>query len=237
MGCGASSEAGAAAPHEAPAPIKKIEVSPQELAKSSGIDRELDRARQQEELKVKLLLLGAGESGKSTIFKQMRILHGSPRTDDDQKMYGVIVRSNIITAMRKLCAHLRTLGLEDQLAQEAKAGGAEMSPKEAFDLLVSHLVDNTGDSSTLPKPPADDWVGESARAGLSANNDAKLFLALWKTIKILWEVSPMKRITTAALKMWGLNILMTIFTVENYEGSMVQTISRQRDRRSQGLLE
>jgi hypothetical protein len=184
MGCGASTEA---APHEAPAPAKKVET-PQEIAKSSNIDRDLDRARQQEELKVKLLLLGAGESGKSTIFKQMRILHGSPRTDDDQKMYGVIVRSNVITAMRKLCAHLRSLGLEDQLASDETPAGAEMSPRAAYDLIMSHIIESNGDSSSLPKPPAGDWVGESARAGLSANNDAKLFLALWKPIKILWEV-------------------------------------------------
>jgi hypothetical protein len=125
-------------------------------------------------------------------FKQMRILHGSPRTDDDQRMYGVIIRSNVITAMRKLCAHLRSLGLEDQLAKEPavemKDGSPSMTPKEAYDLIVSHVVDNTGDPSTLPKPPANDWVGDSARAGLSANNDAKLFLALWKPIKVLWEV-------------------------------------------------
>ncbi|GKY94287.1 hypothetical protein MPSEU_000394500 [Mayamaea pseudoterrestris] len=197
MGCGASAEA---APYEAPAsptaaaPLKKVEPSPQELAKSTGIDRELDRARQQEELKVKLLLLGAGESGKSTIFKQMRILHGSPRTDDDQKMYGVIVRSNVITAMRKICAHLRTLGLEEQLANDPTPNGAEMSPKEAYDLIMSHILESNGDTASLPKPPAGDWVGESARAGLSANNDAKLFLALWKPMKILWESKTMKEV-------------------------------------------
>jgi hypothetical protein len=115
MGCGASAEAptqqsrtsngGDNNPYASPPPSKKAD-DPQEVIKSGGIDRELDRARQQEELKVKLLLLGAGESGKSTIFKQMRILHGSPRTEDDLRMYGVVVRSNVITAMRKLCAHI-----------------------------------------------------------------------------------------------------------------------------------
>ena len=168
---------------------------------SGGIDRDLDRARQQEELKVKLLLLGAGESGKSTIFKQMRILHGSPRTEDDLRMYGVVVRSNVITAMRKLCAHLRNLGLEEQLAGEGKPeedganGGAaadsNMTAKEAYDLLVAHLVDNTASPGDLATPNGDakDWVGQSPRAGLGANNDAKQFLQLWRPIKTLWEVS------------------------------------------------
>jgi hypothetical protein len=34
-----------------------------------------------------------------------------------------------------------------------------------------------------------DWVGQSPRAGLAANNDAKLFLAHHDSIRILWQVS------------------------------------------------
>ena len=147
MGCGASSDAGPSpnGGHETALQTRRpAGDDPAELAKSSGIDRELDRARQQEELKVKLLLLGAGESGKSTIFKQMRILHGSPRTEDDLRMYGVVVRSNVITAMRKLCQLLRSLELEDQLAQEPPSDSEDnMTPKQAYDELVAHLVDNT----------------------------------------------------------------------------------------------
>ena len=205
MGCGASTEqapasggrpsggGGAPSPYESPPPSKKTD-DPHEIAMSSGIDRDLDRARQQEELKVNLLLLGAGESGKSTIFKQMRILHGSPRSEDDLRMYGVVVRSNVITAMRKLCSHLRSLGLESQLSQEAKPEDDEhssgMTPKEAYDLLIAHLVDYTANPNDLEVPNGEtkDWVGTSARAGLGANNDAKQFLQLWRPIKTLWEV-------------------------------------------------
>lgn len=200
MGCGASSEAAPPPPsnnsssgatrNTYEAPVSKKAEDPQELMKSSGIDRDLDRARQQEELKVKLLLLGAGESGKSTIFKQMRILHGSPRTEDDLRMYGVVVRSNVIIAMRKLCAHLKNLGMEAQLAAELKPESSDMTPKQAFDLVVAHVVECTADPSDLETPNADgkDWVGNSPRAGLGANNDAKQFLQLWKAIKTLWEV-------------------------------------------------
>jgi hypothetical protein len=172
--------------------VNKKPDNPQEIVKSSGIDRELDRARQQEELKVKLLLLGAGESGKSTIFKQMRILHGTERSLDDLRMYGVVVRSNVITAMRKLCVHLKNLGLELQLSNEPTPENADgLSPKQAYDLVVAHVVECTSDPSELATPNADgqDWVGTSARAGLGANNDCKQFLQLWKAIKILWEVS------------------------------------------------
>ena len=193
MGCGASSDAGPSpnGGHETALQTRRpAGDDPAELAKSSGIDRELDRARQQEELKVKLLLLGAGESGKSTIFKQMRILHGSPRTEDDLRMYGVVVRSNVITAMRKLCQLLRSLELEDQLAQEPPSDSEDnMTPKQAYDELVAHLVDNTAPPlERVPNGGGDDWVGQSPRAGLGPNNDAKQFLQLWRPMKVLWEV-------------------------------------------------
>jgi hypothetical protein len=192
MGCGASTDSGPSpnGNHEQPQ-SRPSGGDPAELGNSNAIDRELDRARQQEELKVKLLLLGAGESGKSTIFKQMRILHGSPRTEDDLRMYGVVVRSNVITAMRKLCLLLRSLELEGQLAGEPASDSVDnMTPKGAFDGLLSHLVEGTAPpmEEKLPNGGADDWVGHSARAGLGPNNDAQLFLQLWRPMKVLWEV-------------------------------------------------
>jgi len=190
MGCGASTEktpVNGASDSQSQQQRQRGD-DPAEMANSTSIDRELDRYRQQEELKVKLLLLGAGESGKSTIFKQMRILHGSPRTEDDQRMYGVVIRSNVITVMRKLCQLLHSLNLLNQLGDEPGSGGEDgMTPKQAFELLWAHLVEGTAaEEKALPK---NDWVGHSPRAGLGPNNDAQQFLHLWKPIKVLWEVS------------------------------------------------
>ena len=181
-------------PYVTSAPHSKSKSDdPQEAYKNAGIDKDLDRAKQQEESKIKLLLLGAGESGKSTVFKQMRILYGSVRNDDEKRMYGVVVRSNIITAMRKLCTLLKTLELEEQLAKEPMAenhNGTNMTPKQAYDLIVAHLIDGTGTPEQLVQwdVSPDDWVGTNARAGLAANTDAQQLLQLWRPIKTLWEV-------------------------------------------------
>lgn len=45
---------------------------------------------------VKLLLLGAGESGKSTIVKQMKIIHETGYSDEERKQYRPVVFSNTI---------------------------------------------------------------------------------------------------------------------------------------------
>ena len=175
MGCGASSEAGPGV------------ASPAQAASNNKIDDELRAAQQQEELKIKLLLLGAGESGKSTIFKQMRIIYGRPRTDENLRMFGVVVRSNIITVTRKLCQVIRLLELEDDLEEE-EAGEDGMTPFDAFELLVSYLLDGTAEPLE-PQDLSDHWVGHCATAGIGPNNDAQMFLQIWKPIKVLWQVS------------------------------------------------
>lgn len=169
---------------------------PVENAKATAIDRELDQAKQEDEGKVKLLLLGAGESGKSTIFKQMRILYGSPRSDDDLRMYGVVIRHNVIVAMRKLCVLLKTLGLEDALSKEPapENGGSNVTPREAYDNLVAHLIDYSASEESLPTVDINDWVGQSPRAGLAANNDAKQFLQHVDAIRTLWQSKTMKEV-------------------------------------------
>ena len=51
-------------------------------------------------LQVKLLLLGAGESGKSTFLKQMRILHGEGYDKEDLLKFRPVVYSNIVKGMK-----------------------------------------------------------------------------------------------------------------------------------------
>jgi GTPase SAR1 family protein len=202
MGCAASKEAGVEITHTPQPPAKMIsiphaaEVEEQRL-RDEQITEEQEAARDQDEEKVKLLLLGTGESGKSTIFKQMRILYGSAKTDDDLRMYGVIVRSNIVTAIRKLCLLTRQLGYERKLDEESAAATAAdlsdvsgMTPREAYDQIIAYLVDNTA-TDPMPEIPREqaerDWVGRSTRAGIQANLDAQQFLQHVEAIRVLWQ--------------------------------------------------
>ena len=57
---------------------------------------------------VKILLLGAGESGKSTIVKQMKIIHEKGYSMDELKQYRSVVYSNTI---QSLVAILRAMPL------------------------------------------------------------------------------------------------------------------------------
>eukprot|EP00474_Spongospora_subterranea_P001066 CRZ01524.1 hypothetical protein [Spongospora subterranea] len=60
----------------------------------------------------KLLLLGAGESGKSTLFKQMITLYGKGYSEEDRKSYTHIVYNNTISAMKILVKYSEELDAE-----------------------------------------------------------------------------------------------------------------------------
>ncbi|XP_046424657.1 guanine nucleotide-binding protein subunit alpha homolog [Neodiprion fabricii] len=70
--------------------------------KSQEIDQELEKERQEKRREVKLLLLGAGESGKSTFLKQMRIIHGVKFEPELIKEYQHVIYQNIIKGMKVL---------------------------------------------------------------------------------------------------------------------------------------
>ncbi|CAH8493157.1 unnamed protein product [Schistosoma mattheei] len=78
------------------------------IARSKDIDRKLKADGEASFKEAKLLLLGAGESGKSTIVKQMkyvtvilicRIIHMSGYTEEECKTYRPVVFSNTIQSM------------------------------------------------------------------------------------------------------------------------------------------
>ncbi|PIO77472.1 g-protein alpha subunit [Teladorsagia circumcincta] len=72
------------------------------LDKSKQIDKQIKQTAAVDERTVKLLLLGAGECGKSTVLKQMRILHNNGFTDDEITQQKRVVYNNTVTAMHQL---------------------------------------------------------------------------------------------------------------------------------------
>jgi len=51
---------------------------------------------------IKLLFLGAGGSGKSTLFRQLRLLHGNGLKENERRTYKTNIYSNIVEGMKTL---------------------------------------------------------------------------------------------------------------------------------------
>ena len=77
---------------------------------SRAIDKELAQAKKKATKEVKLLLLGAGASGKSTVAKQMHILYLNGFGESELIEYKQQVATNMVNNMRALLLGARKLG-------------------------------------------------------------------------------------------------------------------------------
>lgn len=68
----------------------------EQLRKSKDIDEEIHRDKTYLKRLVKILLLGAGESGKSTFLKQMRIIHGQDFDQKAKEEFRATIFSNVL---------------------------------------------------------------------------------------------------------------------------------------------
>lgn len=83
--------------------------SPEEAKRAKDIDNKMYEEHQADQSVNKLLLLGAGESGKSTLFKQMKVLYGTG-FGTDRNEHKQIVWSNIISGIKELVRASDELG-------------------------------------------------------------------------------------------------------------------------------
>jgi len=74
----------------------------EEKGKSKNIDEQLKKDRAKMDNEVKLLLLGAGESGKSTIVKQMKLLYQDGYSQEERSAFKEVIFSNTIQSMKVL---------------------------------------------------------------------------------------------------------------------------------------
>ncbi|CAO4360360.1 hypothetical protein GCK72_001147 [Caenorhabditis remanei] len=76
------------------------------------IEKQLQRDKRNARRELKLLLLGTGESGKSTFIKQMRIIHGQGYSDEDKRAHIRLVYQNVFMAIQSMIRAMDTLCIQ-----------------------------------------------------------------------------------------------------------------------------
>lgn len=109
-----------------------------------------DKRKSRRELK--LLLLGTGESGKSTFIKQMKIIHERDYTLEERVAYVTVIHNNVFTAVHSLLRAMNDLNIDFssetslqfcQLFSQSEMNSFDLS-EEQFVSAIKHLWSDSG---------------------------------------------------------------------------------------------
>lgn len=95
-----------------------------EAKKSKEIEKQLREDQKRLDREVKLLLLGAGESGKSTVLKQMRLIHTKGFSSSERKQWKVTIFQNLVHAFQVVFGAMEEQEVE--FADPSSVGFAEL---------------------------------------------------------------------------------------------------------------
>jgi len=119
--------------------------------RSRNLERKAENEHFADQLVHKMLLLGAGESGKSTLFKQMVAIYGTGFTDEERSQYPPIIHNNVVTSLQTLIKFSSSYGQPIQCV-EAMEYVREMDPEGAInrgnEKYFSALVADPGIQAT-----------------------------------------------------------------------------------------
>jgi len=82
--------------------VQSTGIDSEAKARNDEIENQLKKDRKLAKNEIKMLLLGAGESGKSTVLKQMKLIHHGGYNEQERDSYREIIFSNTIQSMRAI---------------------------------------------------------------------------------------------------------------------------------------
>jgi len=141
------------AAESAPEPEIDVDLSKHDLKN----DMELSLIQQQIDnlFRFKVLLLGAGESGKSTVVKQLRLLHDAKLSDRELAITANSLHQNVVDCMKALLTARKKLNLPaldaedektevDLITWDASEGSTDVKSGIEHDTLAKRLSPELG---------------------------------------------------------------------------------------------
>lgn len=107
--------------------------------RSSQIDRQIAELARQDCNVIKILLLGAGESGKSTIVKQMKIIHNEGFSDEELRSFRPTVLDNLVGSMKYVLTGMGILHINLENPKNKAYAQTVLSCQCCFDEHLSML--------------------------------------------------------------------------------------------------
>ncbi|KDQ21216.1 hypothetical protein BOTBODRAFT_99153 [Botryobasidium botryosum FD-172 SS1] len=134
-------------------------------ARNDEIESQLKRDRLNAKNEIKMLLLGAGESGKSTVLKQMKLIHHGGYSEQERDQYKEIVFSNTIQSMRAILEAMPLLDIP-------------LSPSNDARRSVILALPGQLEGDSLPRDVADAvrglWADPSVRDAVKRSREFQL---------------------------------------------------------------
>ncbi|KAL6245689.1 Guanine nucleotide-binding protein alpha-2 subunit [Rhinocladiella similis] len=109
--------------------------------RSQAIDKKLEEDSRRLRRECKILLLGSGESGKSTIVKQMKIIHQNGYTQEERTLYRLTIYKNLVDCMKALVAAMQQFEIEPE----------DQTVRDFVDYIMEYNVDPDPDTPLDPK--------------------------------------------------------------------------------------
>lgn len=88
------------------------ELSTKDEKASAAIDRQIEDDARRLKKECKILLLGSGESGKTTVVKQMKIIHQAGYTMEERIMFRTTIFKNVLDGAKAICEAIEKLDIQ-----------------------------------------------------------------------------------------------------------------------------
>ncbi|TKA62685.1 Guanine nucleotide-binding protein alpha-3 subunit [Cryomyces minteri] len=125
--------------------------------RSQMIDRKLEEDSKRLRRECKILLLGSGESGKSTIVKQMKIIHQNGYTVDELAMYRHTIYKNVIDCAKALVGAMRQFEIEpenpgnQEYCEYIMEYSVDPDPHSPLEMKVGQAITSLWQDPCIPK--------------------------------------------------------------------------------------
>lgn len=198
-------------------------------------DREIQKMLKQDKRRmdseIKLLLLGAGESGKSTVFKQMKIIHHEGFSKDECLRMKDVIYGNTIQSIRALVQAVQRYNLQyENPANKGYADKITQLPEQQVAFQAGTIM-SPEMGQTIKSLWKDSAVQKAyeQRSAFQLNDSASYYLNDIERISSQSYVPTQQDVLRARVKTVG--IVEADFMIDNYKFKMVDVGGQRNERR------